>query len=413
MMRMLNAMKKADEHLSVLRSYIAKSKHSDCNGKGIYVYDLPEKFNRGLFAKCNEMLTGLDYCMYFTNDAMGEPLTELGKGWYNTHQYSLEPIFHSRILNHPCRVHNVEDAKVFYVPHYGGLDVLRWHFKNVSNDLKDTLTNELLEWLELQSSWKRNSGRDHVFVLGKVSWDFRRGENKTWGTRLLELPGLHEPLKLLIERHPWKINEVGVPHPTYFHPSSDQEILALQAELKRVQRVNLISFAGASRKAPESIRSILIEQCTSASDKCKFFDCRNLACLSPVPVINLFRESEFCLQPPGDSPTRKSLFDSLVAGCIPVVFYPFTAHYQYPWHLPEDHRRYSVYIDQEEVKSSKVNVVKMLVKITWEEREEIRKYIIDELMPRLVYSDPRAKLEMFEDAFDISVNSLVERATKI
>ena len=38
---------------------------------------------------------------------------------------------------------------------------------------KNSLSLELVKWLERQGTWKRNSGKDHVFVLGKISWDFR------------------------------------------------------------------------------------------------------------------------------------------------------------------------------------------------------------------------------------------------
>ncbi len=46
--------------------------------------------------------------------------------------------------------------------------------------------------------------------------------------------------------------------------------------------------------------------------------------------------SVFCLQPPGDSPTRKSFYDAIIAGCIPVIFkekypvkYPFQDRIDY------------------------------------------------------------------------------------
>ena len=103
-----------------------------------------------------------------SNEGLGEPIAKLGKGWYKSHQYSLELVFHSRVLKHPCRVYDENVAKLFYVPFYGGLDILRWHFKNVSNDVKDSLSLELVKWLERQGTWKRNSGKDHVFVLGKI-----------------------------------------------------------------------------------------------------------------------------------------------------------------------------------------------------------------------------------------------------
>ncbi|XP_021859842.2 xyloglucan-specific galacturonosyltransferase 1-like [Spinacia oleracea] len=100
---------------------------------------------------------------------------------------------------------------------------------------------------------------------------------------------------------------------------------------------------------------------------------------------------------------------SLIVGCISVVFDPFTAHYQYPCHFPEDYMKYSVFIDQDEVKLSGVNVIERLMKIPRKERQEMRKYVIDELMPMLVYAIANAKLEKFEDAFTLAVNNMLER----
>lgn len=95
------------------------------------MYDLPSKFNKDLISQCNDMLPPwVDFCGYLSNGEIGEAV---GRAWYNTHQYALELIFHARVLNHSCRVYDPANAKLFYVPYYGGLDVLRWHFKNVTN----------------------------------------------------------------------------------------------------------------------------------------------------------------------------------------------------------------------------------------------------------------------------------------
>lgn len=37
-------------------------------------------------------------------------------------------------------------------------------------------------------------------------------------------------------------------------------------------------------------------------------------------TVQWMLQSVFCLQPPGDSPTRKSFYDSLLSGCVPVLF---------------------------------------------------------------------------------------------
>ncbi|XWS61784.1 hypothetical protein CRYUN_Cryun07bG0155300 [Craigia yunnanensis] len=287
------AVKVVEAQLQVQRSWISnKNNVASCDGRGIYVYNLPSKFNKDLVGQCGDMIPWTNFCKYFNNEAMGEPIAKLGKGW----------------------VYNGNEATLFYFPFYGGLDILRWHFKNVSNDVKDTLTLELVKWLENKRSWLQNSG-------------------------------------------------------------------------------------AARPDAPENIRSILINQCNSDESKCRFLNCSSGGCDQPESVIELFMESEFCLQPPGDSPTRKSVFDSLVSGCIPVLFDPFTAYYQYPWHLPEDYSKYSVFIDQEEVRQVKLNVVEILTKVPEREREDIRRYIVYELLPGLVYGDSILSLKSFKTHF--------------
>ncbi|MQM18260.1 hypothetical protein Taro_051246 [Colocasia esculenta] len=413
------AVKAVEEKLRVIRSWAAPAGGGgrgklQCEGRGVFVYDLPSKFNGDLMARCHGLLPWTDLCPHFADDGMGEAIPALGRGWHKTHQYALEPIFHQRVLRHPCRVHNPDHARLFYVPFYGGLDILRWHFKNVSTEVKDALAAELVRWLEQQSSWARNNGRDHMFVLGKISWDFRRRRDDSWGSNFLDLPQMQNPFKFLIERQPWLINDIGIPHPTYFHPQSDDDIAAWQAKIISSSRKHFASFAGASRPGDaDSIRSVLIRQCMSGKGRCEFLDCNAAwGCSEPERIIGLFAESEFCMQPPGDSPTRKSVFDSLVAGCIPVLFDPFTAYYQYPWHLPEDHHLYSVYIGKEEVKEGKVDVVERLLAVPAEEREKMRRYIVYELMPRLVYGDATAQFNMFEDAFGVVMNNMMHVATR-
>ncbi|KAL8244904.1 hypothetical protein R6Q59_011162 [Mikania micrantha] len=413
------AKKDVEELLRVQRSWATKQNwnqnQNQCHERGIYVFELPSKFNKDLVAQCHDMVPWVDMCKYFSNNAFGEPIPELGNRWFRTHQYSLELIFHSRVLNHPCRVYDENQAKLFYVPFYGGLDILRWHFKNVSNEVKDALALELVNWLQMQKPWDKNLGKDHVFVLGKISWDFRRKDHTSWGTRFLELEEMKNPIKLMIERQPWELNDIGIPHPTHFHPHSDDDIRAWQRKIISSNRRNLVSFAGAARpNDQDSIRSILIDQCTSTTkEQCKFFDCKSQHCDEPQSLVGLFTESEFCLQPPGDSPTRKSVFDSLVSGCIPVLFDPFTAYYQYAWHLPEDHGKYSVFIDQEEVKKMKVNVVERLMKVPLKERDDMRRNIVYDLMPKLVYGDQDSKFELFQDAFSITMNNLMERVKSL
>ncbi|VVA96170.1 unnamed protein product [Arabis nemorensis] len=412
-----SALKSLEEYLQIQRSWLSVGNNrgdpGSCEGKGVYVYDLPSKFNEDLLRECSDKVLWANFSSFLKNDGFGESIENLGKGWFRTHQYSLEPIFHSRVLKHRCRVYDENQAKLFYVPFYAGVDVLRWHFKNVSKDVKDFLATEVVKWLGSKKSWRTNSGKDHVFVLGKISWDFRRQVNFSWGSTFLDMQEMKNPTKLLIERHPWEVNDVAVPHPTFFHPKTDDDISSWQNKIIAKPRRSLVSFAGGARPGdPDSIRSTLIDQCTSSPNKCRFLNCTNGGCNKAESVMELFQDSEFCLQPPGDSPTRKSVFDSLVSGCIPVIFDPYTAYYQYTWHFPDDHRAYSVYINKEDLKAKKVNVIEKLMSKTLREKEDMRSYIVHELLPGLVYGDSNAKFERFRDAFDITMDSLLHKISK-
>ncbi|MCO5614315.1 hypothetical protein L7F22_068593 [Adiantum nelumboides] len=408
--------------------------NADCEGKRVFIYNLPNKFNVDLLYHCHKLLPWQNMCEFFSNNGMGRVLETFHSDeaskilvpsglWYETHQYALELVFHERLKHYQCLTTNSGAANMFYIPYYGGLDVLRWHFiQNVSSVQLDGLGLELISWLKDQPSWRRKEGLDHVLVLGKVTWDFRRTpSSRMWGSRLLLQDEMQNLTKLLIERQPWHENEVGVPHPTFFHPRHDKDIRAWQDHIAREKRTHLVSFAGQPRpQQRESIRSHLIRQCTSSVDTiipssysaCHFMDCGQGRCFHPNTTMDVFIHSEFCMQPPGDSPTRRSIFDSLIAGCVPVLFDPYSAYYQYPWHLPKEPKSYSVYIPAEDVRSGKVNVIDELRRIPVSVRLEMRRRIIYDIMPGLVYARPDATLKEIDDAFLVSLRGLLARISE-
>ncbi|KAL8106848.1 hypothetical protein AgCh_023586 [Apium graveolens] len=61
----------------------------------------------------------------------------------------------------------------------------------------------------------------------------------------------------------------------------------------------------------------------------------------------------------------------------------------------KDHGKYSMFIDQEEVRKLKVNVVEWLMKIPKKARDDMRRYIVYELLPGLVYGDSSSDFEQF------------------
>jgi hypothetical protein len=132
---------------------------------------------------------------------------------------------------------------------------------------------------------------------------------------------------------------------------------------------------------------------------------------SPDQIMRLLESAEFCVEPRGDSFTRKSTFDAILAGCIPVFFHPISAYTQYTWYLPRDYRSYSVFIPQVDVAKRNVSIEEVLRKIPAAKVARMREEVI-RLIPRVMYRDPMAKGVTFKDAFDVAVDAVIDRVAK-
>ncbi|KAL6641034.1 hypothetical protein ACP70R_019215 [Stipagrostis hirtigluma subsp. patula] len=117
------------------------------------------------------------------------------------------------------------------------------------------------------------------------------------------------------------------PYPSHFHPVSDADVLAWQDRARRFKRRWLWAFAGAPRPGNRTVRAQIIEQCAAGPAPARYLAASRLASgdNSVRPIMRLLESAEFCVQPSGDSSTRKSTFDAILAGCIPVFFHPKSA----------------------------------------------------------------------------------------
>lgn len=392
-----------------------------CLGRYIYVHNLPSRFNENLLKHCQSLTNWTDMCLFTSNGGLGPRLPNFNRvysktGWFATNQFLLEVIFHNRMKQYRCLTNDSSLASAIFVPYYAGLDVSRYlWYSNTS--MRDAASLELVKWLREKPEWKKMWGRDHFLVAGRITWDFRRmGKNDTdWGNKLMLLPESRNMTMLIIESSPWDNIDFAIPYPTYFHPSNDNEVFQWQHRMRRQKRRFFFSFAGAPRpNLQDSIRNEIIDQCRASRKKCRLLECngRINRCYKPVYVMKMFQSSVFCLQPAGDSFTRRSTFDSILAGCIPVFFHPGSAYVQYLWHLPKDYTKYSVLIPANDVKNGKVSIEKILSRIPKEKVRAMRETVI-RLIPKVIYADPRSRLVTVEDAFDVTVKGVLDRVEKI
>lgn len=71
------------------------------------------------------------------------------------------------------------------------------------------------------------------------------------------------------------------------------------------------------------------------------------------------RQSKFCFEPGGDSPYRKSLYDSISLGCVPVLLSPYQLLVS-PWHLGHFRNFSTVFLDRDDFLTDNVNIFKFL-----------------------------------------------------
>ncbi|XP_062205785.1 xyloglucan galactosyltransferase KATAMARI1 homolog [Phragmites australis] len=403
-------------------SVTAPSADDRCAGRYVYMYDLPPRFNDEIVRDCSKLDPGTDMCPYVVNCGMGKALGDeggvfSGRGWYDTHQFMLDVIFHGRMKAYECLTDDSSLANAVFVPFYASLDGGRHIISWSGTSTRDALALDLVQWLARRPEWRTMGGRDHFFVAGRTTWDFRRytDADNEWGTKLLNLPAVQNMTALVLEISPWSRSNFAVPYPTYFHPETAASVLAWQEKVRKAERRWLFSFAGAPRPGfNHTVRAEIIQQC-GASSRCRLYSCGGASgganCSSPGGVMRLFESSNFCLQPRGDSLTRRSTFDTILAGCIPVFFHPGSAYTQYTLHLPKDPKKYSALIMHTDITGRNVSIEETLSKIPPEVVQAMREEVIA-LIPRVVYADPRSRRVDFKDAFDVAVEGVLDRVAE-
>ncbi len=97
--------------------------------------------------------------------------------------------------------------------------------------------------------------------------------------------------------------------------------------------------------------------------------------------------------------------DSIVSGCIPVLFHEDSAKKQYTWHFSEEYASFSVFIPEDCVMNGTCNVRDVLEKITPDEVRRMREKVIS-MIPSMLYRHPSAVGFATRDAFDLTIEGM-------
>ncbi|KAG0458867.1 hypothetical protein HPP92_021995 [Vanilla planifolia] len=371
----------------------AKEKAAGCDGRWIYIRELPPRFNSDLLRGCNSFpIFSDDFCPFLANHGLGPRTHNRSRSWYRTDPLYLELLFHRRLLEYPCLTSDPAHADAVFLPYYTGLDALPYLYS------PDFYNNSAQHGLDLHrflhdednpKIWARSSGHDHFLVMARPAWDFSQdpaADPPLWGTSFLHLPGFLNLTALTVESRPDPWQEHAIPYPTSFHPATIARLESWLDRARHSHRPTLMLFAGGGGGGGPNIRGSIRAECENRTDLCEIVDCSDGACAhDPIRYMRPMLRSRFCLQPPGDTLTRRSTFDSILAGCVPVFFEEISAKAQYGWHLPpNEYGNFSVYIPKEEVVFNSVRIADVLTAIPKEVVERMLRRVLD-IAPRVIY----------------------------
>ncbi|KAJ8767595.1 hypothetical protein K2173_018153 [Erythroxylum novogranatense] len=414
-----------------IRGLVADTESVDCTDRWIHIRQLPSRFNVDLLTNCSQYPLIGSFCPYLSNHGLGPKTHNRSKSWYRTDPLLLELIFHRRMLEYPCLTSDPNLANAIYLPYYAEIDSLKYLY---GPDVKKSKEHgmELYQYLSENEGWiwNKHEGVDHFLVMARPAWDFSQSPDAyppRWGTSFLELPEFYNVNVLVVESRAWPWQEQAVPYLTSFHPPSLALFESWVRRVKTSRRTTLMLFAGADGVAatPNIRRSIRNECENSTNDSglvtnggyrykkaCNVVDCSKGICdHDPGRYMRPMLQASFCLQPPGDTPTRRSTFDAIIAGCIPVFFEEQTAKAQYDWHLPsETYQQFAVLLPKEEVVYKGIKILDVLMAMPRRRVRRLREGVI-EVMPRIVYRKHGSSLgsRLEKDAFDIAIEGELQR----
>jgi Exostosin family len=235
-------------------------------------------------------------------------------------QWATEVFFYKLLtsLDSKILVDDPEEADLFFVPVFSTCLVVKE--KLGFKETGDYIYRPLLEFLNSQITWKRNHGMDHIFLFPdgqSISqfpfYDFLQNsillmtESNcvTWDTAYEEFSDLKKCM------HPLK--DIVIPGHT------DLERATIMSDHAQDRQV-LLSWRGRS--------SFIHEKYKNAWTRTELVNLfYNLDFETYKTVVGGFSDdflqtksnSEFCLVPGGTSPWTNHLYESLIAGCIPVI----------------------------------------------------------------------------------------------
>mmetsp|Transcript_23113 Transcript_23113/g.33859 ORF Transcript_23113/g.33859 Transcript_23113/m.33859 type:complete len:451 (-) Transcript_23113:51-1403(-) len=394
--------------------FAAAEEKCNSQGKYFYIYDWPDELTN-LWPNVTKSTADLTTTASLYHGAGA--ILDSNIGLHETFQFALFKLFIGRAMLDPRRTLDPEKASLFFIPYDSGIDASMSR-KGLVRAPGCPRAQMVMNTLLNGKHFLRNYGHDH-FIVHSINQAMGFMHRRP-GCRMYLGHFCENCTKLAIDTYPncgdsphWH----AVPFPSNTHWSS--RVSHLPWEYSPEKRKFAVSFTGtvlSHSKKSVIIRRRMRESCLKHPDNCHLNEMKSHFSGSSPPNWAVAANSTFCLMPPGDMPTRKGFFDSILFGCIPVVCDRYSAHRQWEWNLGLDVAlATTVYIPcWKLLHNSEFDLVEMLVTMHNEhdevllKREAISKHAAG-LQYRLV--EDNHSVTPPRDAYDIIMDKLFDTLT--
>ncbi|CAH1789402.1 unnamed protein product [Owenia fusiformis] len=349
----------------------------------IYIYQLDDRFNMNITTclsdPTNKPLHGRG-CNYFNYQGYGKTLETMDKEGYvvtSQCQFGLEPIFHNKLLRSGLVTKDASKADLFYIPYYAGLSCFCGRgFK----------TLEKIVWTIIKTSAFFKKGKPHFMALSTVQRDLHLGGWVNGCSFLSGRPRAEHMKFVIIEGAPSQPDLIPAPYPSYIHYLRPNAHVAID----NARPIHVLMAGNPMTAFRKYLKLELDDEYKKYKGTGRYSLCLQTHSVNytrlgyktfQALLTATMRNATFCLQPHGDTPTRKSFFDGLLSGCIPVIFtnhsayYPFIdmqhAGFPYPYHT------FTILLNEEDIMKNKRSVLKLLGDIPTETIRKMQERIVE------------------------------------
>lgn len=290
--------------------------------------------------------SGLQHYM-MENSGIGRSV-DSDMGLFETWHHAMFSSLWNRLKRSRRRTQDPSQASLFIIPYDITVDTsYKPNCKQLNPEMKFPLTitmQNVTALLNHSEYFQRYNGADHILLNSFRSFG-RNSKKKPTPNFLLDM--CKECLKTCFYRYRHHSDRfIPVPYASSFHFHNDIQSLPWASEKKRSILITYVGGWKTDVASSANLRHIIVYSC----QKSKVCEVRRLVHQDNALKLYKYpeyRKSTFCLQPPGDDPSRKGVMDSILSGCIPVTFHPDTLLTALPLHLSTaEAREISVYIPE-------------------------------------------------------------------